>query len=219
MTVTDDEAKAGTDYDVDNDGLIEIDSLAKLNAVRWDLDGNGSASNSGYSATTTSAFPNPAANMGCPDGPDSDQLGDCVGYELTADLDFDTDGDGRTHANGTGDSGDAYYNDNAGWEPIGGTFSAVFRGNGHVVRNLFTNRTWSGARAGLFNAVENGRVESLGVVDGYALGYEISGLLTSELKSGSRLVGCYSTGRVRATEVGGYWGRPAGSPALCKAGT
>ena len=29
------------DYDADNDGLIDIDSLAKLNAVRHDLDGNG----------------------------------------------------------------------------------------------------------------------------------------------------------------------------------
>ena len=29
------------DYDADNDGLIEISNLAQLNAVRWDLDGDG----------------------------------------------------------------------------------------------------------------------------------------------------------------------------------
>ena len=37
-------ASAGTgDYDEDNDGLIEITTLAQLNAVRWDLDGDGVA--------------------------------------------------------------------------------------------------------------------------------------------------------------------------------
>ena len=29
------------DYDSDNDGLIEVSSLAQLNAIRWDLDGDG----------------------------------------------------------------------------------------------------------------------------------------------------------------------------------
>ena len=33
--------QATTDYDADNDGLIEVGSLAQLNAIRWDLDGNG----------------------------------------------------------------------------------------------------------------------------------------------------------------------------------
>ena len=32
-----------TDYDTDDDGLIEIASLVQLNAVRYDLDGNGAA--------------------------------------------------------------------------------------------------------------------------------------------------------------------------------
>ena len=34
-------AQTPTDYDTDNDGLIEVDSLAKLNAMRWDLNGDG----------------------------------------------------------------------------------------------------------------------------------------------------------------------------------
>ena len=34
-------AAQGTDYDRDGDGLIEIDSLAQLNAIRWDLNGDG----------------------------------------------------------------------------------------------------------------------------------------------------------------------------------
>ena len=92
--VADDEPSAGTDYDADNDGLIDVDSLAKLNAMRWDLDGDGAPS-SGNAADYTAAFAGAAADMGCPDGPDVDQLADaCSGYALTADLDFDTDDDG-----------------------------------------------------------------------------------------------------------------------------
>ena len=46
------------DYDTDNDGLIEVDSLAKLNAIRFDPDGNGASSNAGYA--TASPAPPPA---------------------------------------------------------------------------------------------------------------------------------------------------------------
>ena len=114
VMVQDSEAKTGTDYDADNDGLIEIDSLAKLNALRWDLDGDGAAS-SGNAASYAAVFANPTAGMGCPDGGDADQLPDaCAGYELTDDLDFDTDGDGDV------DSDDAF----ASWTPIAG-YAAV----------------------------------------------------------------------------------------------
>ena len=145
VTVADDDARTGTDYDADDDQLIEIDSLAKLNAVRWDLDGDGAVA-AGNATAYAAAFPGAAAGMGCPDGGDADALGNCAGYELTADLDFDTDGDGATHENGVGDAGDAYHNGGVGWEPIGNNVSppsnyyrAVFRGNGHVVSNLFVN--------------------------------------------------------------------------------
>ena len=55
------------DHDADADGLIEIDSLAKLNAMRWDLDGDGTPA---AAATTTfaAAFPNPRGGGGVPDG-------------------------------------------------------------------------------------------------------------------------------------------------------
>ena len=60
-------AAAQTDYDRNNNGLIEIHNLAQLNAVRHDLDGNGDpASSTPYDA----AFPNrdtdPDTRMGCP---------------------------------------------------------------------------------------------------------------------------------------------------------
>ena len=104
-------AQTTMDYDDDDDGLIDVRSLAQLNAVRHDLNGNGDATHADYVA----AFPNRVttanARMGCP-------TGTCTGYELRAHLDFDTDGDGSTYtgtgATASGDSGDAYYNSDNG---------------------------------------------------------------------------------------------------------
>ena len=67
-----------TDYDTDDDGLIEVGSLARLDAIRYDLDGDGSPTDStAYDA----AFPNPSTGMGCPSS-------GCTGYELTANLEI-----------------------------------------------------------------------------------------------------------------------------------
>ena len=41
-------AQTIVDYDTDDNGLIEIDSLSKLNAIRHDLDGNGDATHADY---------------------------------------------------------------------------------------------------------------------------------------------------------------------------
>ncbi len=124
------------DYDTDDDGLIEVSSLAQLDAIRWDLDGDGASNNSGYAA----AFPNPATGMGCPSA-------GCVGYELTADLDFDTNGSGEA------DAGDQYWNDGQGWLPIG-RYTAVFEGNGHTIRNLYFRAEGFEPRgSGLFQAL------------------------------------------------------------------
>ena len=77
------------DYDADDDGLIEVADLAQLNAIRWDLDGDGVASDAGYAT----AFPDaPTSDMGCP-------ASGCTGYELMADLDLDTDGSGTVGFN------------------------------------------------------------------------------------------------------------------------
>ena len=53
------------DYDTDDDGLIEISSLAQLDAVRHDLDGDGTPSTDGETAYAE-AFPDAASGMGCP---------------------------------------------------------------------------------------------------------------------------------------------------------
>ena len=83
------------DYDLDGDGLIEIRDLAQLDAVRHDLDGDGNpaagAPTTAYNAAFSERITTPAALMGCPSGT-------CAGYELLADLDFDTDGTARLTA-------------------------------------------------------------------------------------------------------------------------
>ena len=152
VTVADDE-RTGTDYDADNDQLIEISGLAQLNAMRWDVDGNGAVA-AGNAAAYAAAFPGAAAGMGCPDGGDGDQLSDgCRGYELTADLDFDTNGDGAV------DASDAYPN----WAPIGGEYNATFHGNNRTIANLATR---GGGERGLFWGLGSGSVVSnLGLVD------------------------------------------------------
>ena len=58
------------DYDGDNDGLIDISNLAQLNAMRWDLDGNGNP-DAGVSAADAAAygaaFPKRERHQGCSD--------------------------------------------------------------------------------------------------------------------------------------------------------
>ena len=120
-------APVGRDYDTDDDGLIEIASLAQLDVIRHDRDGDGVSDYAGYAA----AFPNAMADMGCIKG--------CSGYELTADLDFAPNG------NSLFDAGDTYWNDGAGWLPIGEPetpfrYNAVFDGNGHTIANLYIRR-------------------------------------------------------------------------------
>ena len=144
QTLTPTPIPAGTDYDTDNDGLIEISTLAQLDAIRHDLDGDGAVRHTaGYAA----AFPDAATNMGCP-------RRQCQGYELMADLDFDTNG------NGYGDANDAYHNDGYGWHPIGEIttpFSATLDGNGHTIANLYI--AWTEVtHVGLFRTIGEGAV-------------------------------------------------------------
>ena len=181
------------DYDADGDGLIEIFNLAQLNAVRWDWVGDGSVPSIANGEDYYTAFPNAASGMGCP-------AGGCRGYELMADLDFDTDGDGDVDAD---DSGGDYWNDGAGWEPIGlGTsgFTAVFEGNGHTVSNLFIRRSVSSI-VGLFSWLDpDGSIDGVGVEAANVLGRESVGALAG-LNRGT-ISASYATGAVTDTGVG-----------------
>ena len=146
-------AQTSVDYDSDEDNLIEVSNLAQLNAIRWDLDGDGTADDSIDEAAYVTAFPNAANNMGCDDGI-------CTGYELDSDLDFDTNDSGGA------DSGDEYWNDGFGWDPIGDStngFATTFHGNGHTISNLYVDRA-STNDVGLFSWISSsGVVRNIGL--------------------------------------------------------
>ncbi len=125
------------DYDTDGDNLIEVSTLAQLNAIRHDLDGNGDSTHADY----TGAFSNAASDMGC--------AATCTGYELTTDLDFDTDSSGAV------DSSDTY----ASWSPIGTSaspFVATFDGGGHTILKM-TIRA-SASNVGLFGSTSTAAI-------------------------------------------------------------
>ncbi len=184
-----------TDYDSDEDNYIEVSTLAQLNVIRHDLDGNGAPA-SGQETAYAAAFPNRITSttkrMGCP--------GTCTGYELTANLDFDENGDGQiTSADST------YWNGGAGWTPIGSDsgvtarYQADFKGNGYTVNNLFIST--GGDDVGLFGSTHNtSLIETLGVTNANVRGDEYVAILVGSLYGDIRA--CYVTGAVTGTGDG-----------------
>ena len=182
-------------YDTDRDGLIEITTLAQLDAMRHDLDGDGIPVDTGTPAYAT-AFPAAGARLTC--GVDSG----CAGYELTMDLDFDTDEDGQV------DADDTYWNNGAGWVPIGNStdpFATTFEGNGHTIGHLFVDRNTD--YVGLFGHTE-GRffvIRHVALTNVQVTGNDYVGGLVGRNAGG--LLGSYVTGQVSGdTYTGGLVG-------------
>ena len=177
------------DYDADDDGLIEVANLAQLDAMRYDPGGTGTPTTADALFYYT-AFPNAVAGMGCPDA-------GCAGYELVADLDFDTNGNGRP------DAGDDYWNDGAGWLPIS-RFGATFDGGGHTISNLFINRNVEDVdNIGLFGTAGTIRGVGLRSVAVLAEGRDLynrgSKGVGSLAGSSSNVSDSYATGTVAVT--------------------
>ena len=183
------------DYDTDDDGLIEISNLAQLDAVRHDLTGYGYT----FDAAHTQAFPDGGSVLAC------GGLVGCVGYELLANLDFDTDGDGAV------DSDDDYWNNGAGWMPIKTPttgsiipYSAIFEGNGHTITNLFIDSSENDI--GLFGETRSSAViRNLEMVSVQVTGTDnVGGLVGS---NGGAVIGSFATGKVSGDDdVGGLVG-------------
>ena len=189
-------------HDADGDGLIGVHTLAQLDAVRHDVDGDGepaAAGAAGYAA----AFG--ATDSGAGTGTVRCRAaGGCRGYELGADLEFDTNGSGGA------DAGNAWWNGGAGWLPLGtleAPFTTTFEGNGRRIRGLFVR---GGDGAGLFGAtgsssvVRGVGVTAVDVTGGTAVG----GLVGA---NAGTVTGSHATGRVSGSEaVGGLVGRNTG---------
>ena len=193
------------DYDLDDDNLIDVGNLEQLDAIRYDLNGDGMVDDASdlrsyYSAL---AFAEGALDMGCSSG--------CTGYELTTSLDFDTNG------SGSADAGDDYWNGGAGWAPIGGDgtemigtflvlhnrFNAIFEGNGHTVSNLFID-TDTRLVAGLFGYAGSD-IRNVGLIDVDVTGAELAAGLAAA--NAGEISASYVTGSVSGAEnVGGLVG-------------
>ena len=188
-------AQSTTDYDDDDDGLIDITTLAQLNAMRWDRDGEGDVA-AGDAANYLLAFPNrdinAATRMGCP-SPSDPSESPCKGYELRTDLDFDTTGD---------DIADAPY---ANWVPIP-RYAAVFKGNNHTISNLTISGNTTLTDIGLFGFL----FSSFGSISGVGLkdvkinvtvpGTSYAGALVG--KNNGTVRSCYATGSVTVNTMG-----------------
>ena len=191
-------------YDTDSDGLIEITTLAQLDAIRHDLDGD---SRPAYGTDT--AYAEVFLEGGVTERGRLTCSGACKGYELKADLDFfDTNEDGQvdtnddTNGDGQVDAEDntTYWNEGAGWIPIDAentAFTAAFDGNEHTIRNLFINRETTFS-VGLFGQLASPSVlRNVGVIDVDVTGGKlVVGGLVGSISSGGSITDSYVTGRV-----------------------
>ena len=117
-------------YDSDGDGLIEIEYFEQLNAVRYDLNGDGGPDDDSGTGQYASAFPTGSSERVCERS--------CWGYELTRSLVF---GESGSYASG---SVNTSWTTGRGWLPIGigeRPFNAIFEGNGYTISTLYINRT------------------------------------------------------------------------------
>ena len=137
------------DIDMDDDGLIEINSLEELNAMHYQLDGTG------YKDSEDAL----KIAIGCPGNK-------CKGYELMKDLDFQ---DAASYRDGNVNE-DWTMSNRGGWQPIGdhedstksNPFTAIFEGHGHTISNLMINRS-NTDYVGLFGYIKGGTINNVGL--------------------------------------------------------
>ena len=194
-------AQSNVDYDDDDDNLIDVRTLGQLNAIRYDLDGNGSAANVNYNAS--GAFENAASGMGC--------ASTCAGYELRKNLNFDTNDDGSVT------SADTYSN----WSPIGdgtaGAYTGEFKGNGHTIANL-TMSAAASTHVGLFGNL-SGTVTGVGLVSASvtssvaSAGFvgTLAGLHTGTIRESWASNSSITSSGVGESDFGGLVGRSTGT--------
>ena len=191
-------AQAPVDYDLNDDGLIEITYLEQLDAIRWDPQGDGHVDDGYAGDAYESAFPNAEDGMGCYES--------CVGYELTRNLDFKS---GSSYASG---SVNRDWTSGDGWLPIDG-FSAVFVGNGNTISNLYIKRAGDAdtGSTGLFGSARSeAHIDRVGLPAVDILGGNNVGGLVGQNEG--TVTGSHVQGNVRGlNNVGGLVGLQYGA--------
>ena len=178
------------------DGMIPINNLEQLNAIRYDLTGDGLVDHAGDKTDMTAAgtayavaFPNVVHASGR-----------YTGYRLMRNLNFSNAG---SYASGEVNTDWTEAGSGEGWLPVGpdasNRFSGTFDGSGHAIDSLFINRTDDDLSLGLFGYVK-GTISDTGIriakVTG-GLRALVGGLVGSN--SGT-ISGCYVSG---GTTTGG----------------
>ena len=192
------------DRDMNMNSLIEVSSLEQLDAIRFDLNGDGIVDEN-VSVSDSISYET-AFNIGRKGAVSC--TGSCSGYELTTNLDFAS----TKWENPTGGTFGGV-RVTGGWEPIGDgslvdpsdrigpqrRYTSIFEGNDYTISNLYIDRS-SDSEVGLFGVVgSSGKVRNIGVEGGTVVGdYSIGCLAGSNFGA---IQGCYSTSD--ATTPGG----------------
>ena len=169
------------EYDADRNGLIEVSNLEQLDAIRYDLDGDGVPDIGGDANKYGDAFPTSGTEKVCESA--------CNGYELTSSLDFENPG---SYASGEVNTA---WTTGAGWDPIGDRFEATFDGNGNTISNLHINRMDTHT-VGLFSFIY-GMIRNIGLVDVDVRGKSGGGLAGFNLGT---ISDSYASGNVSGSE-------------------
>ena len=200
VRVTDDEAPV--DYDHDNDNLIEITNREQLNAVRYDLDGNGVADSAADEAAYRRAFPRMMENMcgaifrdTAVEGPP----GPCTGYELRNDI--------TLSGSWTPIGGDVPAGSDNPHNPGANVFTGDFDGNRYTISGLRVSRSNS-TMVGFFGAIGSGtEVTAVCLADVNVRGRELVGALVGYVLPGATVHRACSSGQVTGNAlVGGLVG-------------
>ena len=180
--------------------LIDVNNLEQLSAIRYDLDGDGTADSDDSAEVYGRAFTTSGTEVVC--------AGNCAGYELFRPLDFD---EADSYASGIVNT---VWITGAGWLPIGTRthgFDTTFDGNGHTVSNLFIDRTGrfnNPGAVGLFGSIaRSGVIRGIWLVGVDVAGVRYIGGLAGE-NDGGAISGSYATGDVAGSS--GYVGGLAG---------
>ena len=203
MKVIDDETPV--DYDLDNDGRIEITNSAQLDAVRYDLDGNGVADNAADRTAYAGGFPYIMEDMCSVDFTETAMEGNpgpsCAGYELSSDI--------TLSGNWTPIGGNLHFDD---YDTQPEKYRADFYGNGYTISNLsvsLRDRKYVGlfGAIGAISAISGSKVviRDVGLENVNVLGRDHVGALAG--RNSAMIRDAWSTGKVSGNAfVGGLVG-------------
>ena len=182
------------DYDIDDDGYIDIRTNAQWNAIDEDLDTDGIPDSGGgrrSPAAWRAAFPNAMPSAGCPErdhdsDPDTPDVPRCVGYELFNDIQF------PRRVVPTSQALLSYI-------PIGWDFQSWGTGpgvSGHIKGNGYRIITPSTSHNGYWGLVgrlhSGGSITGLGVWDAFFSPRDLTGGFANRLEGGASVVGSYT---------------------------